>query len=85
MRAEPDEILRIFGEMLAGPTGDGQIKRNAGTKPHWTIDSGHASAMYRHLEYWEAGEQHDVDTGGHPLVSVAWRALAVAWQEVNTR
>lgn len=83
MSAETDEILRIFTDMLRGPTGDGKAKRDAGMKVHWTIDNTHEGAMLRHLgRYWN-GERKDADSGGHPLVHLAWRALAVAWQEMH--
>lgn len=84
MSAETDEILRIFGEMLSIPTGDGKNKRDAGTKVHWTIDPGHKDAMLRHLGRWWNGEKADADSGAHPLVHLAWRALAVAYQETHT-
>ena len=83
MSAETDEILRIFGEMLAAPTGDGKNKRDAGTKAHWTVDTTHKDAMLRHLGRWWNGEKVDADSGAHPLVHLAWRALAVAWQEMD--
>ena len=53
---EQEEVLRIFGGMLAGPTGDGKKKREAGTKPLWKVDPGHEAAMYRHLDAWEGTE-----------------------------
>ena len=81
MSAETDEILRIFGEMLAAPTGDGKGKRDAGLKAHWTVDTTHKDAMLRHLGRWWNGEKVDADSGAHPLIHLAWRALAVAWQE----
>lgn len=81
-REEQEEVLRTFLGMLEAPTRDGARKRRAG-KPHWTRDGGHIAAMYRHLRRWENGELEDPDSGAHPLVHVAWRALAVAWQETH--
>jgi hypothetical protein len=83
MSAETDHILDTFRALLAVPTGDGKNKRDAGTKVHWTIDQTHKDAMLRHLGRWWNGEREDADSGAHPLVHLAWRALAVAWQETN--
>jgi hypothetical protein len=80
---EREAVLRTFHNLLAVVTGDGSKKRQAGTKPPWWNDDSHEAAMYRHLEKWEAGERHDPDSGIHPLVAVAWRALAVAYIETN--
>jgi hypothetical protein len=77
------EILDTFEEMLRGPTGDGQGKRQRGKKVIWKNDKTHADAMLRHLHRWDRGEKVDPDSGSHPLVHVAWRALAIAWQETN--
>lgn len=83
MSTETEAILDTFREMLSGPTGDGQNKRRAGTKVLWTIDPEHGEKMLRHLGRWWNGETADPDSGCHPLVHVAWRALAVAWQETH--
>jgi hypothetical protein len=65
-------------------TADGGKKREAGTKPPWQIDPGHQSAMYRHLgRWWLDPEGVDSDSGAHHLVAVAWRALALAWQQTH--
>ena len=85
--AEPEvdeaaEIYREFTRLLAGPTNDGQNKRRTG-KPHWKVDPGHAEAMHRHLHRYDLGERVDPDSGVHPLVHVAWRALALAYQETH--
>lgn len=82
MSAETDHIIATFSDMLRGPTGDGKAKREAGVKEHWQVDRSHADAMLRHLGRWWNGEQSDIDSGCHPLVHVAWRALAVAWAEM---
>lgn len=81
--AEQNEILGTFLDLLAGPTGDGASKREAGLKPLWKVDGSHYAAAIRHLERWEAGERVDVESGCHPLQHVAWRLLAVAWQQIH--
>jgi hypothetical protein len=78
---EQEFILDVFADLLAGPTRDGGRKRAAGTKVIWTEDPDHEDAMYRHLARYERGELDDTDSGCHPLVHVAWRALALAWQQ----
>ena len=83
MSQETDEILAEFNELLAGPTGDGKTKRDAGLKPLWKVDPSHLAAAARHLERWQDGERIDADSGCHPLVHCAWRLLAVAWQETH--
>ena len=84
MSAETEDILVKFTELLTGPTGDGSNKRAAGTKEHWTVDDTHYDAMLRHLgRYWN-GERVDADSGCHPLVHLAWRALALAYQQTQT-
>ncbi len=80
---EPAEILHEFTRLLAGPTTDGQKKRVTRNKPNWKVDPDHYEAMYRHLQNYEMGETEDVDSGSHPLVHVAWRALALAYQETQ--
>lgn len=77
---EVEEILNTFVGLLAVPTADGQAKRKIG-KPHWKVDPDHEAAMRRHWDRYERGETADQDNGCHPLVAVAWRALALAWQE----
>jgi hypothetical protein len=79
---EPEEILHEFMQMLQLPTGDGQLKRRDG-KPFWKIDMGHEAAMLRHLNRWGRGDLVDEDSGAHPLIHVAWRALAIAYQETQ--
>jgi hypothetical protein len=80
-RREQDEVLAIFQGLLAGPTRDGGVKRAKDLKPSWRHDKSHEDAMYRHLARWEDGDIWDKDSGCHALVHVAWRALALAWQE----
>lgn len=79
---EQAEIIAEFVALLRAPIADGARKRAAGTKPSWRVDR-HADAMYRHLRRWEAGELVDADSGAHPLTHVAFRALAIAWQETH--
>lgn len=80
---EQDEVLNIFVEMLRTVTADGGVKRARGEKPSWKVDEGHEPALFRHLQRWERGDLIDEDSGAHALVHVAWRALAIAWQETN--
>lgn len=78
---EQNEILGIFMDMLAGPTGDGGVKRFAGTKPHWKVDD-HFNRGMAHIErYVNDGERWDKDSGVNPLIHAAWRLLATAWQD----
>ena len=79
--AEPEEVLAIFTEMLRAATGDGAAKRRSGEKPSWKVDPGHETALFSHLHKWKNGELADKDSGAHPLVHLAWRALAIAYQE----
>jgi hypothetical protein len=70
--------------MLKGPTTDGGVKRASGEKPSWKEDPTHEEAMRRHLHRYDIGDLEDRDSGVHPLIHVAWRALAQAWQETHT-
>lgn len=79
---EQETVLAIFTEMLKAVTADGGRKRAAGTKEPWWRDA-HQYALTRHLVRWWQGEQTDPDSGAHPLVHVAWRALAIAYQETK--
>lgn len=81
METEQEAIIRVFAEMLKAPTGDGKKKRDAGTKPPWYRDDAHEAAIFSHLNKWKHGEQADPDSGAHPLVHLAWRALAIAYRE----
>lgn len=78
---EQANIARIFAEMLESCTKDGGSKRRAGEKPPWWADDSHEAAMFSHLNKWKHGEYRDADSGAHPLVHLAWRALAIAYQE----
>jgi hypothetical protein len=71
--------------MLWAATKDGGKKRAAGLKPPWYADDTHEGAIYSHLAKWKRGEKKDADSGSHPLVHLAWRALAIAYQETHGR
>lgn len=81
--AEQAEILAEFAAMLAATSRDGGAKRAKGLKPSWKVDPSHRAAIFSHLNKYEHGERHDADSGQHPLVHLAWRALAIAWQETH--
>lgn len=83
MSAETDEIHACFLELLQSATGDGAAKRSAGAKVFWKADPSHKDAMLRHLGRWWNSEKVDADSGAHPLVHLAWRALAVAYIETH--
>ena len=78
---EQRELLQIFATMLNGVSKDGGKKRAAGTKKSWKIDTSHEAAIFSHLNKWKHGEYFDPDSGQHPLVHLAWRALAIAYQQ----
>lgn len=78
---ERDLVLQTFRVLLAQVTGDGSKKRQAGMKPPWWRDGSHEAAIFSHLDKWKHGELKDKDSGAHPLVHLAWRALAIAYQE----
>lgn len=79
--AEQNEILGTFAERLAGPTGDGGVKRDRGQKPNWKVDATHLRKGIGHLIKYLMGERVDPDSGCHPLDHAAWRFLAVAHQD----
>lgn len=83
MTDEQAEVLGWFTEMLRSVTADGGRKRASGLKPSWKIDGAHEAAIFSHLNKWKHGEKVDKDSGVHPLVHMAWRALAIAWQETR--
>ena len=78
---EQDVLIRVFSDMLRTVTKDGGRKRASGLKPGWYADPEHEAAIYSHLSKWKHGETVDVDSGAHPLVHLAWRSLAIAYQE----
>lgn len=80
---EQDDILDIFSGMLRRATADGGRKREAGEKIPWWRDPAHQAAIFSHLSKWQHGEMIDADSGAHPLVHLAWRALALAWIETR--
>ena len=81
---EQRELLQAFVEMLNEVSKDGGRKRAAGQKPSWKNDKSHEGAIFSHLTKWKKGELHDDHSGQHPLVHMAWRALAIAWQETHS-
>lgn len=76
--AERKDVLDRFEILLEAATGDGSVKRQRGEKPPWYNDDSHEAAMFSHLNKWKHGELVDPDSGSHPLVHLAWRALAIA-------
>lgn len=82
---EQDVVVKVFADMLWAVTKDGGKKRARGDKPEWWRDGSHEAAIFSHLNKWKHGEKTDKDSGTHPLVHLAWRALAIAYQETNGR
>ena len=80
---EQDILMLEFQHMLRSATRDGGKKRARGAKPPWWRDDAHEAAIFSHLNKWKHGEKVDKDSGVHPLVHLAWRALAIAYQETN--
>jgi hypothetical protein len=80
---EQSDILATFNQMLREVVADGGRKRAAGLKPSWKVDPGHEAAFWRHVDRWGRGELVDADSGVHPLVHAAFRALAIAYQETE--
>jgi len=77
------DLLERFMKELVKATGDGSAKRAAGIKPPWYEDKSHEAAIFSHFMKWKKGEVVDPDSGAHPLVHVAWRALAIACVETG--
>lgn len=80
---EREDVLNRFADELRKATGDGSVKRQAGTKPPWYADDSHEAAILSHLTKWKRGERFDADSGAHPLVHAAWRCLAIACRETG--
>jgi hypothetical protein len=78
---EKEVLLEVFRSMLQAATGDGGEKRRAGLKEPWWRDTEHEAAIFSHLNKWKHGERVDPDSEAHPLTHLAWRALAIAYQE----
>lgn len=78
---EQQALMNEFTKMLWLATGDGAAKRRAGLKQPWWRDTEHEAAIFSHLSKWKHGELTDDHSGAHPLVHLAWRALAIAYQE----
>lgn len=81
--SEQDVVLETFTRMLWAVTKDGGKKRSRGEKPEWWKDASHEAAIFSHLDKWKHGQKVDKDSGVHPLVHLAWRALAIAYQETQ--
>lgn len=81
--SEQGQAIQIFTEMLWTVTRDGGAKRARYEKPPWWSDESHKDALYSHLFKWVHGDKLDADSGAHPLVHLAWRALALAYQETH--
>lgn len=82
-KTEGEWVLATFLGLLQAATGDGAKKRARGEKPPWWRDPSHRAAIFSHLNKWEHGERKDADSGVHPFVHLAWRALAIAYQETH--
>lgn len=80
---EQETVNAVFAEMLRACTADGGVKRRRGEKPPWWCDPSHEAAIFSHLNRWKHGEKRDPDSGAHPLVHLAWRALSIAYQETH--
>ena len=79
--SEQDVIAKVFAGMLQDVTQDGGKKRKKGKKTAWWADESHEAAVFSHLSKWKHCEFRDKDSGTHPLVHLAWRALALAYQD----
>jgi len=75
-------VMEEFAKLLQACSGDGGKKRAAGKKPSWKLDTTHEPAIFSHLNKWKHGEVIDQESGTHTLAHLAWRALAIAWQEL---
>lgn len=80
---EQKEVLEVFAQLLVYVTSDGGAKRAKGEKPSWKVDTSHWAAMFSHINKRMHGEKIDPDSGTHTFVHLAWRALAIAWQELE--
>jgi hypothetical protein len=79
--SEQDILIEVFVRLLRSATKDGGRKRAAGIKPPWWRDPDHEKAIFSHLNKRMHGELKDADSGAHPYVHLAWRALAIAYQD----
>ena len=80
---EQRETTALFASMLGECSKDGGRKLAQGDKVPWQVDYTHEAAIFSHLDKWKHGLLIDEDSGQHPLVHLAWRALAIAWQETH--
>lgn len=78
---EQEWIAEVFSEMLSQVTADGGRKRQRAEKPPWWQDPTHIAGIFSHLARYFRGENQDPDSGQHPFVHLAWRALAKAYQD----
>jgi hypothetical protein len=78
---EQDVLQDVFGMMLRDSTRDGGVKRAAGLKEPWWRDQEHLPAIFSHLNRRFHDELIDPDSGSHPFVHMAWRGIAIAYQE----
>lgn len=78
---EQEVLMEVFSALLRSATKDGGRKRSRGEKPPWWCDDSHEAAIFSHLNKWKHKERSDKDSGAHPLVHLAWRALAIAYRE----
>ena len=83
--SEQEIIATVFALMLQVVTRDGGRKRKKGHKIAWWVDGEHEAAMFSHLSKWKHEEFCDADSKTHPLVHLAWRALAIAYQDMYGR
>lgn len=81
--SEQDIIIDEFSTLLRAVVQDGGRKRKKGVKVPWWRDPEHEGAIFSHLTKWKRGELVDSDSGAHPLVHLAFRALAIAYQETH--
>jgi len=81
--SEQEALMLIFDMMLRQVTEDGGKKRAAGTKVPWWRDPEHLPAIFSHLNRYMHGERRDPDSKAHPFVHLAWRALAIAYQDTH--
>lgn len=85
MSYDPSEqtvIAEIFARLLRSATADGAKKLQSGKKVPWWRDEGHLVAIFSHLYKYMRGDRLDEDSGTSPLTHIAWRCLALSYQEI---
>lgn len=81
---EQAEIEAEFLKLLREATKDGANKRRAGTKVPWKVDPTHKEALLRHFGRLLLDPHgRDSDSGAPHGVAIAWRGLALSWQELH--